>query len=700
MLPTFDGTCPLDWLFQADQYFTFYNIPVDQRVALASFHFQGDALSWYKYMHNNGLLGDWVTFTRALELRFGPSSFANHQAALFKLKQDGSVATYQTEFERLRHRCNPPQFLLLGHDEPIPLTSDTGALTNLEDYSGDIQPHQFLALSAAALHGTTCPLAIRITGQINGHTVTVLVDSGSSHDIIKPCLVSLLHFTFDSQPSFPVMIGNGTFLHCTGQCPNINLRLSDTSFSISPYVFPIEGADVVLGMSWLSALGPVKADFSVPQLTFNHLGKEVTLRGESSPKLGTSTDLADKVVVQQEGIDTNRLEFVDAKAGPSHEVNKYEKNCPKVFFSLYLLLLESYPLKGISSGAFIDDLTMPPRKDTSNDNAPTSFQDQLSALNAKVDALVNSMTNLLQPPAAAAAPPPPNNPLHKSPKIMLPTFDGTCPLDWLFQADQYFTFYNIPVDQRVALASFHFQGDALSWYKYMHNNGLLGHRCNPPQFLLLGHDEPIPLTSDTGALTNLEDYSGDIQPHQFLALSAAALHGTTCPLAIRITGQINGHTVTVLVDSGSSHDIIKPCLVSLLHFTFDSQPSFPVMIGNGTFLHCTGQCPNINLRLSDTSFSISPYVFPIEGADVVLGMSWLSALGPVKADFSVPQLTFNHLGKEVTLRGESSPKLGTSTDLADKVVVQQEGIDTNRLEFVDAKAGPSHEVNKLSKQSV
>ncbi|GJT50246.1 retrotransposon gag protein [Tanacetum coccineum] len=101
MLPTFDGTCPLDWLFQADQYFTFYNIPVDQRVALASFHFQGDALSWYKYMHNNGLLGDWVTFTRALELRFGPSSFANHQAALFKLKQDGSVATYQTEFERL-----------------------------------------------------------------------------------------------------------------------------------------------------------------------------------------------------------------------------------------------------------------------------------------------------------------------------------------------------------------------------------------------------------------------------------------------------------------------------------------------------------------------------------------------------------------------------------------------------------------------
>nr|GEX50323.1 hypothetical protein [Tanacetum cinerariifolium] len=377
------------------------------------------------------------------------------------------------------------------------------------------------------------------------------------------------------------------------------------------------------------------------------------------------------------------------------------------------------------------------------------------------------MTNLLQAPFPPPPPlPPPNNLLHKSPKIMLPTFDGTCPLDWLFQADQYFTFYNILVDQRVALASFHFQVDDLSWYKYMHNNGLLGlrpdiqqeiaiyhpttlhqtygiaklvedelaatqsqftssthppliapttqttttqsianppaillkpvkqttplptrcHRCNPPQFLLLRNDEPMPLTIDTKALNNLENHSYDIQPLQFLALSTAVLHGTTCPLAIRIIGHINGHSVTVLVDFGSSHDIIKPCLVSFLNLPSDSQPSFPVMIGDGTFLHCTGQCLNVELCLSETPFSISPYVFSIEGADVVLGMSWLSRLGVVKADFSMPQLTFNHLDKEVTLRGESLPKLGTSTDLEDRVVVQQEGIATNMIEPVKAKA--------------
>jgi len=62
---------------------------------------KGEALSWFKWMHHNNLLTDWHSFTRALELRFGPSSYTNHQAELFKLQQHGSVSEYQTRFEKL-----------------------------------------------------------------------------------------------------------------------------------------------------------------------------------------------------------------------------------------------------------------------------------------------------------------------------------------------------------------------------------------------------------------------------------------------------------------------------------------------------------------------------------------------------------------------------------------------------------------------
>ncbi|KAJ0912728.1 hypothetical protein HanRHA438_Chr06g0277611 [Helianthus annuus] len=74
-LPTFDGSNPLDWLFQATNYFDYYSIQPAQRLSLAQFYFTSDALSWYKYLANNRLLGTWAEFSRALELRFGPSYY-------------------------------------------------------------------------------------------------------------------------------------------------------------------------------------------------------------------------------------------------------------------------------------------------------------------------------------------------------------------------------------------------------------------------------------------------------------------------------------------------------------------------------------------------------------------------------------------------------------------------------------------------
>lgn len=50
------------------------------------------------------MLGNWNQFTRALELRFGPSSFENHQVTLFKLKQTSTVTAYQAEFEWVSNR--------------------------------------------------------------------------------------------------------------------------------------------------------------------------------------------------------------------------------------------------------------------------------------------------------------------------------------------------------------------------------------------------------------------------------------------------------------------------------------------------------------------------------------------------------------------------------------------------------------------
>lgn len=113
-LNSFDGSNPLDWIFQAEQYFEYTQTPPHQRLTFAPFFMQGAALTWFKWMHSNHQLSSWEGFTTDLELRFGPPTYANHQAALFKLRQIGSVMDYQMQFESLSNRVDglPPSALL------------------------------------------------------------------------------------------------------------------------------------------------------------------------------------------------------------------------------------------------------------------------------------------------------------------------------------------------------------------------------------------------------------------------------------------------------------------------------------------------------------------------------------------------------------------------------------------------------------
>nr|GEV66285.1 hypothetical protein [Tanacetum cinerariifolium] len=129
-LSAFDGSNSLDWLFQANQYFSFYNITPPQRLSMIAFHLTGDALSWYKYLFNNCLLSTWEAFTRAFETRIGPSTYDNHQAAHFNLQQ-----TFSQELAILR---------------PHTITQAIGLAKLIEDKTNDhIPPPQNSALTAA-----------------------------------------------------------------------------------------------------------------------------------------------------------------------------------------------------------------------------------------------------------------------------------------------------------------------------------------------------------------------------------------------------------------------------------------------------------------------------------------------------------------------------------------------------------------------
>ena len=51
--------------------------------------------------------------------------------------------------------------------------------------------------------------------------------------------------------------------------------------------------------------------------------------------------------------------------------------------------------------------------------------------------------------------------LSKSVRLDFPQFKGDDFASWVYKANQYFNFYQTPVNERLLMASFHMGGDAL-----------------------------------------------------------------------------------------------------------------------------------------------------------------------------------------------------------------------------------------------
>nr|KYP46454.1 Transposon Ty3-I Gag-Pol polyprotein [Cajanus cajan] len=102
--PRFDGSEVLQWIFKAEQFFSYYRTPDDQRLLIASIHLDKDVVPWYQMMIREHPFHSWIAFTRALEMEFGPSPYEGPRSQLFKLTQTNSVQAYYVQFTALANR--------------------------------------------------------------------------------------------------------------------------------------------------------------------------------------------------------------------------------------------------------------------------------------------------------------------------------------------------------------------------------------------------------------------------------------------------------------------------------------------------------------------------------------------------------------------------------------------------------------------
>lgn len=129
--------------------------------------------------------------------------------------------------------------------------------------------------------GITSDKTLKIKGEIEKVGVIVLADSEASHNFISHDLVRKLGMQIEKGKRFGVMVGNGVTMR-GGVCRGVQLEVQGVKITQDFFPFDLGGADVVLGVTWLSSLGDVCANWKNLTMKFELGGRRVSLQGDPS----------------------------------------------------------------------------------------------------------------------------------------------------------------------------------------------------------------------------------------------------------------------------------------------------------------------------------------------------------------------------------------------------------------------------------
>lgn len=95
-----------------------------------------------------------------------------------------------------------------------------------------------------------------VQGLIQGRLLSVLIDSGNTHNFINYGLVKQLNCRVQPSNTLKVLVVDDNKLECVGICKDVMVDLKWYQFFADRYPLNLKGLDVVLAIQWLQDLGP------------------------------------------------------------------------------------------------------------------------------------------------------------------------------------------------------------------------------------------------------------------------------------------------------------------------------------------------------------------------------------------------------------------------------------------------------------
>lgn len=100
-MPGFDGSDPDGWILQAERYFTIYQLNNGEKLEAAILALSGDALSWYRWSHNQQPVVTWEQMKALFLKKFRPVLGGNMYEQWNSLTQTTTTAEYVRRYIEL-----------------------------------------------------------------------------------------------------------------------------------------------------------------------------------------------------------------------------------------------------------------------------------------------------------------------------------------------------------------------------------------------------------------------------------------------------------------------------------------------------------------------------------------------------------------------------------------------------------------------
>jgi hypothetical protein len=117
----------------------------------------------------------------------------------------------------------------------------------------DAQVHMILSQEVVSI--VTSSKSLKFMGKLQGHSVVILIDFGSSNLYVNATLAAALH------KPLSVQVANGQVMQCNSECRQVELVIQDISFQADLKVLPFPYYDVILGIDWLELYILMKIDW-------------------------------------------------------------------------------------------------------------------------------------------------------------------------------------------------------------------------------------------------------------------------------------------------------------------------------------------------------------------------------------------------------------------------------------------------------